>query len=198
MTIVDDKFREWTRGRDAVQSRINIFEKIRDIPYAVIPELVDYRRYADIFKFGKGSCSPKHFLLGEMFQRLGLRVLFVVYPYRWDESAEILKRHSSRLREMARAMPVSHHIACMVEIDGRSVLVDATLDPPLHKAGLPVNVRWDGKSDTILPMIPCGEEEIYHPLEARLMRPAVNEQSLLFYEELNTCLEQIRQFPGRS
>ena len=93
---------------------------------------------------------------------------------------------------MAEAMPVSHHIACKVEIGGKLILVDATLDPPLQKVGLLVNMSWNGKDDTVLPMTPCGEEELYHPSEAYLMRAIVDEQMLLFYEELNTCLEQIR------
>ncbi len=192
MTIIDEKFGEWTRGKDAIQSRVSIFEKIRNIPYAIVPELIDSQRYIDILRLGKGSCSPKHFLLCEMFQRLGLPVLFVVYPYRWDERAGILEKYSLRLKEMAEAMPVSHHIACKVEIGGKLILVDATLDPPLQKVGLLVNMSWNGKDDTVLPMTPCGEEELYHPSEAYLMRAIVDEQMLLFYEELNTCLEQIR------
>ena len=67
--MVDEKFREWTSGKDAVQARISIYQKIRDIPYAVIPELNDAERYVDILRLGKGSCTPKHFLLGNMFQR---------------------------------------------------------------------------------------------------------------------------------
>ena len=34
---VDKTFREWTRGEDAVSARVSIYEKIRNIAYAVIP-----------------------------------------------------------------------------------------------------------------------------------------------------------------
>ncbi len=193
MNIMDEKFREWTKGRNPIEARINIFYKIRDIPYAIIPELIGYQRHADILEVGRGSCSPKHFLLCEMFQRLGLPVLFVVYPHRWGERADLLEQYSQRLKNLALALPVSHHIACKVEIQGRFILVDATLDLPLQKAGLTVNIEWDGINDTLLPMTPCGEEEWYHPSEAPLMSARVEEQFLAFYKEFNECLEKIRR-----
>ena len=193
MKILDEKFKEWTKGRDPLQARINVFKEVRDIPYAIVPELIAYRGYTNILRVGRGSCYPKHFLLCEMFQRLGLSVLYVVYPHRWDEIAEIIGEYSLRLKNMALALPVSRHISCKVEIDNRLVLVDATLDLPLQKAGFPVNADWDGKSDTILPMTPCGEEELYNPSEAPLIRTQIDEQFRAFYPEFNTFLEQIRR-----
>lgn len=190
--ILDDKFRQWTQGKDPVQARISVYEKVRDIPYAVLPDLIDAERYVDILKLGRGSCTPKHFLLGYMFQRLGLLVLYAVYPFRWGERAEVLDDYPQQLRELSRELPMSHHLACKVEIDRKLVLVDATLDPPLANAELPVNQKWDGFSDTLLPMAPCGEEEVFHPLEAHLMQARYDEKSLAFYDELNACLEMVR------
>ena len=76
-SVIDEKFNQWVRGKDAVAARISVFEGIREIPYAVVPELIDAGRYAGILELGRGSCSPKHFLLCEMFRRLGLPALFV-------------------------------------------------------------------------------------------------------------------------
>ena len=45
MNIVDDKYKEWTKGLTPLQARINVFNKIRDIPYAIVPEIMDYREY---------------------------------------------------------------------------------------------------------------------------------------------------------
>ena len=188
--MVDEKFREWTRGKDAVPARISIYQKIRDIPYAVIPELNDAERYVDILRLGKGSCTPKHFLLGNMFQRLGLLVLYAVYPFRWYEDTI---EYPPGLKQLARELPISHHLACRVEINGRLVLIDATLDPPLKKLGLPVNEDWDGFSDTTLPMNPCGEEELYHPSEALLMQPQYDETALAFYRKVNAYFQSVRQ-----
>ena len=47
MNIVDEKFKEWTKGIDPLQARINIFNNIRDIPYAIVPEMMDYRGYTE-------------------------------------------------------------------------------------------------------------------------------------------------------
>ena len=191
--ILDEKYREWVDGKDAVRARVSIFEKIRDIPYAVVPRLIDAEGYADILSLGKGSCTPKHLLLCEMFQRLGLLVLYVVYPFQWCEWHPEDMDYPPRLLSLSEDMPTSYHIACKVVIDDRLVLVDATLDSPLTKFNLPVNVDWDGFSNTILPVNPCGEEELYHPSEAHLMQPRdFDRNSLEFYRELNQCLEDVR------
>jgi hypothetical protein len=188
--LIEERFREWTQGRDATDARVSIYERIRDIPYAVIPELIDAQRYVEILKLGKGSCTPKHFLLCNMYQRLEMVVLYVVYPFRWDEF-EI--DYPPRLKKLAEALPTSYHLACKVEVGGKFVLVDATLDLPLKRLGLPVNEKWDGISNTSLPMNPCEEGQLYHPSEAYLQRALPDEKSLAFYDELNSWLEQIRE-----
>lgn len=188
--FVEEKFREWTQGKKAVEARISIYKRIRDIPYAVILELNHPERYVEILKLGRGSCTPKHFLLGNMYQRLGLLVLYVVYPFRWDE-VEI--DYPPRLRRLAKGMPIGYHLACKVEIGQRLVLVDATLDPALERLALPVNRAWDGKRETLLPVRPCGEEQLYHPSEAHSMQARSEENALAFYTELNSWLEEARR-----
>ncbi|OGO01435.1 MAG: hypothetical protein A2Y72_04530 [Chloroflexi bacterium RBG_13_53_26] len=191
--VVAERFREWTAGQDGLQSRVAIFEKIRDMPYAVVPELNDAHRYVEILTLGKGSCTPKHFLLCSMYQRLGLSVLYAVYPFRW---AEVELPYPPRLRRLAEALPMSYHLACRVEIEGRLVLVDATLDPALEQMGLPVNKDWDGLSDTQLPMHPSGEEELYHHSEAASLRAQPDEARVTFYNALNQWLEDLRRHPA--
>ena len=191
--IVAEKFREWTMGRDGLGGRVAVFEKIRDMPYAVVPELNDAHRYVEILTLGKGSCTPKHFLLCSMYQRLGLSVLYAVYPFRW---AEVELPYPPRLRRLAEALPMSYHLACRVEIEGRLVLVDATLDPALEQMGLPVNKDWDGLSDTQLPMHPSGEEELYHHSEAASLRAQPDEARVTFYNALNQWLEDLRRHPA--
>lgn len=190
---MEETFRQWTAGKDAVQARISIYEKVRDIPYAILPELISPDNFADILTLGRGSCTPKHLLLSNMFQRLGLMVLFAVYPFYWGDSSEVMVDNLEPIREMATALPMSHHLACRVDIDGRLVLVDATLDLPLEKSDLVINREWDGFSDTLLPMTPCGEEQLYHPSEAHLMEARSGQRWLEFYVVLNACLEQVRQ-----
>ena len=190
--IIEAKFRDWANGESATRARVRIYERIRDIPYAVIPELVSPERYWEILTLRKGSCTPKHFLLRDMYERLGMLVLYVVYPFNW---IELEVDYPPSLRKLAEGLPLSHHLACKVDIDGKLVLVDATLDLSLAKLGLPVNKTWDGVSDTLLPLKPCGEERLYHPAEAYGMQPPQDERALAFYRGLNSWLDEARKLP---
>jgi hypothetical protein len=188
--IFDEKFAQWTEGKNPIQARVSIYEKVRDIPYAVVPELNDTERYLEILTYGKGSCTPKHFLLGHIYENLGLLILYAVFPFRWD-SAEV--DYPSHLKRLSKKLPPAYHLACRVDIDGELILVDATLDPALRKLGLPVNRSWDGISNTLLPIIPEGEEQLYHPSEAYLIQKRYpDENSMKFYNELNHLLEEGR------
>ena len=189
MNVIDKQFRDWTKGKSPKEARIGIYEGIRDIPYAVIPELTSPQNYVDILKINQGSCTPKHFLLCDMYQKLGILILYVVYAFRWDK---LEVSYPPKLKNLAKGLPVNHHLACQAEIEGKLVLVDATLDLALEGLGLPVNRAWDGFSDTLLPIEPL-DEEIYHPSEAKLMSPSFDEKSLAFYQELNLWLEEVRR-----
>ncbi len=188
--LMERKFHEWTDGLDAMGARINVFEKVRDIPYAVVPSLISYKHFPDIINMGQGSCTPKHFLLCHMFQRLGVTVLYAVYPYRWEDLDIDYPRS---LRSMTLSLPTGYHLACRVESSARMALVDATVDLPLKSLGLPVTEHWDGLSDTVLPIKPCGDEQLYHPSEAPLMEFEADEASLAFYAAMNGWLAAFRK-----
>ena len=190
---IELSFKEWINGRHAVEARISIFEKIRDIPYAVVPEVNSARDYVRMLTVGKGSCTPKHFLLRDMYEKLGLAVLYVVYPFRWSD---LEVDYPSWLRKLAEAVPTSHHLACKVEIGGDLVLVDATVDSPLRQVGLPVNENWDGASDMVLPVTPVGEEQVYHPSEVRDYQARYDEASLQFFVQMNAWLDRVRKGVG--
>jgi hypothetical protein len=189
-SIVEVKFKEWVQGKNPREARIAIFNQIRDIPYAIIPELNDAKQYVRILELNHGSCTPKHFLLCNMFQRLGLEVLYAVYNYRWDEFENL---YPPELREAAKEMPLGSHLACKVDIDGKLVLVDATLDPALAVVGLPVNKEWDGVSNTLLPVRPVGEEQLYYPSEANLTQvQQLDPKTMAFYNGLNAWMDLLR------
>ncbi len=190
VNAIEEKFREWTRGRRAVEARVSIFEKIRDIPYAVIPEINSAQHYVRMLTVGKGSCTPKHFLLRDLYEKLGLPVLYVVYPFRWSD---LEVDYPLWLRKLAEAVPISYHLACKVEIGRDLVLVDATVDSSLRKLGLPVNDNWDGASDMVLAVTPVGEEQIYHPSEVGDYQAGYDEASLKFFSQMNAWLDRIRK-----
>jgi hypothetical protein len=190
---IEEKFKEWTRGRGAVEARVTIFEKVRDIPYAVVPEINNAQHYVRMLTIGKGSCTPKHFLLRDLYEKLELPVLYVVYPFRWSD---LEVDYPSWLRKLAEAVPTSYHLACKVEIGGNLVLVDATVDSPLRRLGLPVNDNWDGAGDMVLPVTPVGEEQVYHPSEVGDYQAGYDEASLHFFSQMNAWLDRVRKEAG--
>lgn len=193
--LISQKLEEWVEIEDPIEARISIFERIRDIPYAVIPETLDSEKGLEVMlRLNRGSCQPKHLLLGEMLERLGISMFYVVYQFRWDELEIDYPKH---LKELSRKMPISHHLACRARIDDELVLVDATCDLPLERIGIPVSKAWDGLGSLALPIHPLGEEEIYHSSERTLIAPrSFSGIETEFYMSLNKWLEEVRENPA--
>ena len=145
-SIVNTTFAEWTDGLDTRESMISIFSHIREFPYFLMAPAPDHITSAEqLLITGKGSCGPKHYLLAEMFRKLNLSVVFATIAFSWNDPD---LHYPPRLREMAARLPIAHHLACRVQVGCRWILVDATWDRPLSKAGFPVNDHWDGYSET--------------------------------------------------
>jgi hypothetical protein len=67
---------------------ISVFQHIRDIPYslAVPVPMTDLKTVPEqILALGKGYCGPKHYLLAEMYQRLGFEVVYATNPFIWND-----------------------------------------------------------------------------------------------------------------
>jgi len=188
--LIDIHLEKWIKNKGSQEALIAVFKYIRDIPYRVLPELNHPNNYKRILEINAGSCTPKHLLMAEMYRRLGRDVLLIVYPYCWAEFEDL---YPPELKKLARSMSPVNHLACKVLINGRYTLVDATVDPPLGNIGLPVNDYWDGESDTLLPVLPTGGEEIYHLSEALLMPPPhLDNIARTFYKGLNEYFDRVR------
>jgi hypothetical protein len=167
-TLVEKKFWEWTAGMDNIDGAISIFEHIRDIPYSLGVPMTDPDTAPNqILSLGKGYCGPKHYLLAEMFRRLGYEVVYAIFPFLWNDP-DLL--YSPELRELATGLPVTHHLACRIRINNRWVLVDATWDLLLARGGFPVNERWDGLTDTH-----CAVKPLPSPVRTAFFRTATNQ-----------------------
>lgn len=167
-SLVNVRLQEWTHGLDPCQSRISIFEHIRDIPYSLSVRMTDLKNAPEqILTLGKGYCSPKHYLLAAMFCKLGLDVVYATFPFLWNDP-DI--HYPPALRGLAAGMPVAYHLACRVRLGARWVLVDATWDRTLAKAGFPVNEHWDGFADT-----KCAVKPIRSAARTAHSRTATNE-----------------------
>ncbi|MDD5432104.1 MAG: hypothetical protein PHO70_03855 [Candidatus Omnitrophica bacterium] len=197
--IIEDKFNLWTKNLGLRLAMISVFEHIRDIPYIITPDLNDIiHGPAGLLNGNKGSCQPKHYLLKQMFEKLNIPVKFVTYLFRWDISSV---QYPDELRSIVSKLPISYHLACKAYINQKWVVVDATWDLPLKKAGFPVNESWDGESDTLIAVIPI-EENVQESAEDRIeyemkKKNLYSDQEKHLYVEFvnkfNTWLEDIRK-----
>ncbi|MCK9604095.1 MAG: hypothetical protein M0R66_07045 [Candidatus Omnitrophica bacterium] len=199
--IILEKFKQWAGNLSPEEARIAVFEHVRDIPYAIIPELRDpHRGPAGILEYNKGSCQPKHYLMGLLFTKLAIPIKYVTYPFKWGSEGRPVK-YPDDLRSMFKGLPAAYHLALKAYIDGRWVLVDATYDPALKKADFPVNEKWDGKSDTLNAVTP--QEEIIHNSVEERVSLETQRKSLQsdkekaayaeFVDRLNKWLVELRQ-----
>jgi hypothetical protein len=146
--LLRETFQAWTRDCNPVQSRIKVFEHVRDIPYCYPAS----RDPTEVLAQRRSSCSGKHYLLGEMFRMLGLRVRHMICTHRFNESALAFP---SPMQEMLRKNEiVDLHDYLQISVDGDWIDVDATWERGLREFGFPVNDEWDGKSPMILSVVP--------------------------------------------
>ncbi len=152
---VGKKFEDWTKGLTLEESMVRIFENIRDIPYYISPELFDRETGPrKMLVQNRGFCNPKHYLMGMMFERLGMKVRYWSCSFRWDEMRVDCPEE---IKEAAKRLPYTYHLACHVEIGHKWVLVDATWDKTLLRTGFPVNLEWDGRNGMRPAVIPIKE-----------------------------------------
>ncbi|MBI3786610.1 MAG: transglutaminase domain-containing protein [Deltaproteobacteria bacterium] len=136
--IIRVKYDEWTSGLHPLAARIDLFEHVRDIPYR-FPASRDPR---EVLMNGFGSCSGKHYLLGEMFRLLGLKVRHMICTHRFNEAPI---GFPDDMQAMLRKNEiVDLHDYLQIETEEGWIDVDATWQRSLREFGFPVNEDWDG------------------------------------------------------
>jgi len=145
---------EWTRGLDPRAARIACFQRVRDLPYRY-PASRDPRV---VLAEGAGSCSGKHYLLGELYRRLGLPVRHMVCSHRFNDSPLPFPDHMQSVLDKNEVL--DWHDYLQVNVDGKWIDVDATWPLALRDFGLPANDDWDGSSPMVLTVVPDEHEEL--------------------------------------
>jgi hypothetical protein len=141
-------FTDWTKGCEPVAARIALFEHVRDIPY----QFAASRDPVEVLKTRRGSASGKHYLLGELFRHLGLKVRHMLCTHRFNESP---LPFPDDMQEMLRKNEiVDVHDYLQIYVDDQWIDIDVTWEAGLHDFGFPVNEEWDGKSSMLLTVIP--------------------------------------------
>lgn len=144
-------------GVDASDGGIaTLFERVRDIPFAFAP----HTDADTLLRTGSGTCAPKHALLAQLYERLGVRTRFVYVTYRLDEMPG---RFPAELRPLVHDGIVRGHAALQIHRDGRWLDVDATFDRPLKASGFVVTEGWDGRSSMPLVVTPLERVESLEP-----------------------------------
>jgi transglutaminase-like putative cysteine protease len=146
-SLIDQKYAEWTAGLDAVRARIALFEKVRDIPYAYPAS----RDPEEVLRSGCGTCSGKHYLLAELYRRLGLRVRNMICSHRFNESPLPFPENMQSM--LRKDEIVDMHDYLQIELNGDWIDVDATWERGLREFGFPVNEDWDGEKPMLLSVV---------------------------------------------
>lgn len=146
--LFEQTIREWTNGLKGREARIRVFERIRDLPY-VYPSSRDPR---EVLRQGYGSCSGKHYLLGELYRCLGLQVRHMICTHRFNESPIGFPEQLQAVLRKNEVVDIHDYLQAFIE--GRWVDIDATWPRDLREFGFPVNEDWDGTSPMLLSVVP--------------------------------------------
>lgn len=139
-------YEDWTRGLDPVAARIALFERVRDLPYRYPAS----RDAVEVLQQG-GSCSGKHYLLGELFRRQGLPVRHMLCTHRFNDSPLPFPAHMQGLLDKNEILDLHDYL--QIGVDGNWIDVDATWPLALRDFGLPVTDDWDGTSSMLLTVV---------------------------------------------
>jgi hypothetical protein len=152
--IIRAAFDEWTGGLDPLAARVTLFERVRDIPFQY-PASRDPR---EVLRNRAGSCSGKHYLLGDLFRHLGLGVRHMMCTHQFNESPLPFPEHMQALLRKNEVVDVHDYVQILV--GGDWVDVDCTWELALRDFGFPVTDGWDGRSSMILTVTPDEHHEV--------------------------------------
>jgi hypothetical protein len=142
---------KWQIKNSKILPQISIFNKVRDIPYGSTGE----REPEEIVRNNLGSCSGKHILLSNLLRKLGMKTKIATCLHHFEKALPFNETYPKRLKDIINNYNVIdfHHFVRLY-VDGSWVALDASWDAPLQYFGFPVNLNWDGRSDTIIAVKP--------------------------------------------
>ncbi len=190
--------RQWCPGASPSEALVRVFEKVRDIPYGSTGE----RNPRHILQANIGSCSGKHILLNNLFRALGFESKVLTCLHHFNEALPSGNTCPPRLREMMRNYKIIdfHHFIKLQNRDKR-LDVDATWDALLKDYGFPVNLDWDGESDTTIAVKPITfypETEDIAGLKKRLIAELSPKDRKIRREFMRLLTDWLRQIRSRA
>jgi len=185
------------QGTTLEKKLVSIYKWVRDLPFEAKLGKRDY--YEDlryIITQKRGSCSPKHYLLGIICEKLGLSVRYLTYPFYWND---LDVPYPNSIKRLLKETLLSYHLAIKVHINREEFFLDATWDPPLGKVGFSTNLMGDELMNTRNAIVPCGKpithvnalERDKHVKKFSIKKRNIKSE-IQFYIAFNDWLEQIR------
>lgn len=161
------------------QKAIELFKQVQSIPFYCLGE----RDPEKMIEKNKASCSEKHLFLGRKLEKIGIPVKYLLIEFNWSETPvpkEIIAKKDSL---------IGYHLALKASIEGKWLIIDASWDEKLEKAGFPVTKDWKGDKDTKLAVKPLKIIELEEAPPEQIERTENRE----FYNALNEWLEEQRE-----
>jgi|GEM_PF-3843839 len=181
------------------------FLTIRDIPFGRSKSSTKQKTFENVIttflKEKKGSCAPKHFVLGMYYESIGARVEYLSYRFFWQKQPIF---YPQELTSLLSNMPEQIHVALQVQKNPKSEtkLVDATWDSGLTHLGFPINRLKNGILNCRLAVIPESEPvthnsafEKWQYLQQIKQNMLKNENVPIFYNTLDNWITKSRSQP---
>lgn len=183
---------------DNEENLVMLYKWVRDFPFVAMSSTGNYFKDLMYIKVHqRGSCSPKHYFLGAIYESLGIPVKYLTYPFYWKD---LDIDWPDSIKRLVEKMPLQYHLAIEITVDEQSFFLDATWDSPLEKVGFPVNRIGDKLTNTKNAIVPYNDPIIHQTaferieFKKRLLRErATKGIEDNFYSVLNTWLEDIRR-----
>lgn len=128
------------------------FYFIRDIPYRYLEGTFEDQINSVIQGRG-GSCTPKHYVLGELFKQLGATVEYALINFKWEDLQIDFPENINKI--IGDLPEMTHTYLLLVEGDKKHI-VDATWDGAIYDLGFP-ELHWTSEG-TSLAVIPHGRD----------------------------------------
>ncbi len=181
----------WATGLDFNSQIVNVFEKVRDIPYGYTSS----RGPNDVYRQNKGTCSGKHALLKALYQKIGIGTKDFIALHRFKDLKVNYPPEITAILD--RSDIIDPHNFIKIFVDNKWITVDATWDKPLKKIGFVVNENWDGKTEMQLCVLPIRIYETKNPVqdkkgELSKLTKEVQEERILFLRKLSDWLTSVR------
>lgn len=133
-------------GRTGTPAAVALFHAVRRLPYLSTGD----RSLDSVLARRAGSCSGKHILLAALLQAVGLPARVELVLGDFASPLKAARNIPETFRAAAEAGIRDVHNVVRAEIDGRSVLLDATWHDAVKPYGFRVNDAWRGEGDTAI------------------------------------------------